>query len=238
MLAPWKKICDKPRQHIKKQRHYFVNRCLYSQSYVFVVINEWVWELNHKEGWAPKNWCFQIVEKTLESSLDCKEIQPVHPKGNQSWISIGRSDAESPIFWPPDAKSWLWKDPYMGKDWGQEEKGMAEDKMVGCHHWLTRQEFQQTLGDSEGQGSLACCSPWVCSVRHNIATGQQQQQNAFLFSSFYFYELCVYTLLSWIHFMIAGDFHLCFIVSPGLVTDVFQNISFLYKAHVCLSPPQ
>ena len=130
------------------------------------------------------------------------------------------------------------KDPYMGKDWEQEEKGMAEDKMVGCHHWLTRQEFQQTLGDSEGQGSLACCSPWVCSVRHNIATGQQQQQNAFLFSSFYFYELCVYTLLSWIHFMIAGDFHLCFIVSPGLVTDVFQNISFLYKAHVCLSPPQ
>ena len=117
MLAPWKKICDKPRQHIKKQRHYFANKGLYSQSYVFVVINEWVWELNHKEGWASKNWYFQIVvlEKTLESSLDCKEIQPVHTKGNQSWIFIGRSGAESPIFWPPDAKSWLWKRSWYGE---------------------------------------------------------------------------------------------------------------------------
>ena len=133
MLAPWKKICDKPRQHIKKQRHYFANKGLYSQSYVFVVINEWVWELNHKEGWAPKNWCFQIVvlEKTLESSLDCKEIQPVHPKGNQSWIFIGRSDAESPIFWPPDAKSWLWKRPLYGeKIEGRRRRGWQRIKWL------------------------------------------------------------------------------------------------------------
>ena len=107
----------------------------------------WMWELDYKESWAPKNWCFWtvVLEKTLESPLDCKEIQPVHPKGNQSWIFIGRTDAEAeaPILWPPDAKSWLiWKDPDAGKDWRQEEKGMTEDKMVGWHYWLDGHEFE------------------------------------------------------------------------------------------------
>ena len=114
---------------------------------------------------VPKNWCFWTVvfEKTLESPLDCKEIQPVHPKGNQSWVFLGRTDAkaETPILCPPDAKNWLvWKDPDAGKDWRQEEKRMTEDEMVGWHHWLNGHEFGQILGESGGQGSLACCTMW------------------------------------------------------------------------------
>ena len=125
----------------------------------------WMWELDCEESWAPKNWCFWtvVLEKTLESPLNCKEIQPVHPKGNQSWMFIRRTDAEAetPILWPPDAKWWLiWKDPDAGKDGGQEEKGMTEDETVVCHHWLNEHECEQTPGDSEGQGSLLCCSPW------------------------------------------------------------------------------
>ena len=121
----------------------------------------WMWELNHKEGWPLKNWCFWTVmpEKTLESPLDSKEIKPV----NQSWIFIGRADAEAPILCPPDIKSWLIrKDPDAGKDWRQEEKGMTEDEMGGWHHLLDGHEFEQNLGDGEGWGSLACCSPWGC----------------------------------------------------------------------------
>ena len=109
-------------------------------------------------------WCFWIVlEKTLESPLDCKEIHPVHPKGNQSWIFIGRTDAEAetPILWPTDVKNWLFgKDPDVGKDWGQEEEGTTEDKMVGWHHWLGGHEFVWTLGVGDGQGGLACCDSW------------------------------------------------------------------------------
>ena len=120
-----------------------------------------MWELNHKEGWVPKNWFFQIVvlKKTLESPLDCKEIKPVHPKGDQHWIFIGRTDAkaEAPMLWPPDVKSWLnEKDPDAGKDWGWEEKGTTEDKVVGWHHQLNGHESEQTQRDREGQGSLAC----------------------------------------------------------------------------------
>ena len=122
-----------------------------------------MWELDHKEEWAPKNWCFQtvVLERTLESPLDCKEIKLVHPKGDQSWVFIGRTDAEAPIFWPPDAKNWLIrKGPDDGKDWGQEEKGTTKDEMVGWHHQLNGHEFEQALEDGEGQGSLACCRPW------------------------------------------------------------------------------
>ena len=126
-----------------------------------------MWELDYKESWAPKNWCFctVVLEKTLESPLDCKEIHPANPKGNQSWLFIGRTDVEAgaPILWLPDAKSWLIrKDPDAGKDWWQEEKGMTEVEMVGWHHWLNGRESEKTPGDSEGQGSLACCSPWDC----------------------------------------------------------------------------
>ena len=135
---------DQPRQHIEKQRHYFVNKGLSSQGYGFSSGRVWMWELDYKESWAPKNWCFWtvVMEKTLESPLDCKEIQPVHPKGDQSWVFIGGTDveAETPIVWPPDAKSWLiGKDAR--KDWGQEEKGRTEDEMVGWHHRLNGHEF-------------------------------------------------------------------------------------------------
>ena len=164
-LAPWKKSYDEPRQHIKKQRHHFANKGLYSQSYVFSSSHVQMWELDHKEGWAPKNWCFWIVmlKKTPESRLDSKEIKPVNPKGNQPWIFIVRTDAEAKalILWPPDVKSWLIrKDPDAGKNWEQEEKGVTEDEFVGWHPQLNGHEFEQALGDSEGQGSLACCSPW------------------------------------------------------------------------------
>ena len=123
-----------------------------------------MWEVDYKEGWAPKNWCFQIVVlKTPENSLDCKDFKPVNLKGNQPWISTRRTDAEAPIFWPPHGKNWLiGKDPDAGKDWAQEEKGMREDRMVGFHHILSGHEFEPTLGDNEGQGSPVCCSPWNC----------------------------------------------------------------------------
>ena len=124
----------------------------------------WMWQLNCKESWALKNWCFWtvVLEKTLERPLDSKEIKPANPKGNQPWIFIGRTDAEAPIFWPPDAKSPLFgKDPDAGKDWGQEGKGVIEDEMIGWHHRLNGHEFEQALGDGEGQGRLVCCSPWV-----------------------------------------------------------------------------
>ena len=129
-----------PTQHIKKETQYFANKGPSSQGYGFSSGHVWMWELDCEESWVLKNWCFWTVllEKTLESPLDCKDIQPVHPKGNQSWVFFGRTDveAETPILWPPHAKSWLiWKDPDAGKDWEQEEKGMTEDEMVGWHHW-------------------------------------------------------------------------------------------------------
>ena len=137
--------------NILKSRHYFANKGPSSQSYSFSRRIDAFWTV--------------VLEKTLESPLDCNEIKPVNPKENQSWIFIGRTDAEAetPILWPPDAKNWLIrKDPDAGKDWRQEEKGTTEDKMVGWHHWLNEHEFKQGLEDGEGQWSLACCSPWGC----------------------------------------------------------------------------
>ena len=165
MLVPWKKSCDQHRQLIKKQRHYFVNKGPSSQSYGFSSSPEWMWEFDYKESWALKNWCFWtvVLEKTLESSLDWKETQPVHPKLDQSWVFIGRTDveAETPILWLPDWKSWLiWKDPDAGKDSGQEEKGMTEGEMVGWHFQLNGHGFGWTPGVGNGQGGLACCSSW------------------------------------------------------------------------------
>ena len=166
-IVPWKKSYEKTRQHIKKQRHYFSNKGPYSQSYDFSSSHVWIWELDHKEGWALKNWCFQtvVLEKTLESPLESKEMKPVHPKGTQPWTSTGRTDAaaEAPILWPPNVNSQLIeKDPDAAKDWGQEEKRTTEDEMVGWHHRVSGHEFEQTPGVGKGQGSLGCCSQWGC----------------------------------------------------------------------------
>ena len=142
-----KKSYHQPRQHIKKQRHYFVNKGLSSQGYGFSNSHVWMWELDLLESWGPKNWCFwnAVLEQTLESALKCKEIQPVHPKGNQSWLFTGRTDVEgeTPILWPSDGKRWfIWKDPDAGNDWRQEEKGTTQDEMVEWHHWLNGHYFE------------------------------------------------------------------------------------------------
>ena len=155
----WTLLC------IKKQSITLLTKVWTIKATVFPVVKYGLWQLDHREGWAPKNWCFQtvVLENTFESSSDSKEIKPVNPKGNQPWIFIGRTDAEAkaPILWPPDVKSWLTgKDPDSGKDWRQEEKGITEDEMVGWHQLRDRHEFKQTLGDGEGQGSLVCYSPW------------------------------------------------------------------------------
>ena len=147
ILVPWEETCNKSTQSIKRQRNHFANKGPYSQSHVFSSSHVRMSELDHKEGWSPKNWCLWIVvlKKTLESPLDCKEIQPVHPKGDQPWVLIGSTDveAETPILWPPHAKSWLIrKVPDAGRDWGQEEKGTTEDKIAGWHHRLDGHEFE------------------------------------------------------------------------------------------------
>ena len=142
-------------------------KSLYNQSYGFSSSHVWTWELDHKESWAPESWCFWtvVLEKTLESHLDSKENKAFNPKGNQSWIFTGRTDAEAeaPILLSPDVKSWLIrKAPDAGKDWRREEKGTTEDEMVGWHHWLDGHEFEQALRVGDGQGSLECFSPWGC----------------------------------------------------------------------------
>ena len=186
MLVPWKKSYDKPRQCIKKQRHHFADKSSYSHSYDISSSHSWIWELDHKEGWVLKNWCFQtvVLEKTLESPLDCKEIKSVHPKGNQLWIFIGRTDAEAPILWPPDVKNWLiGKDPDAGKDWGRE-KGTTEDEMVGWHHRLW---VWVNSGVGDGQGGLAFCSPW--GHRESDTTEQLKRSDFLPLSRLSFYFL-------------------------------------------------
>ena len=143
----FEKSYNQPRQHIKKQGHYFANKGPSSQGYGFSNSHVWMWELDYKESWAQKNWCFWtvVLEKTLESLLDFKEIQPVHPKGDQSWMFIGRTDVETetPMLWPPDVKNWLiGKDPDAGKDWRWEEKGTTQDEMVAWHHQVNGDEFE------------------------------------------------------------------------------------------------
>ena len=155
-------IWQQQQQHTAclKAETLFVKKGLSSQGYGFSSGYVWMWELDYEESWMLKNWCFWTV--VLEKSpLDCKEIQPVHPKGDQSWVFIGRTDAEAetPILWPLHAKSWLiGKDPDAGRDWGQEEKGTTEDEMAGWHHRLNGHGFEWTLGVGGGQGGLACCS--------------------------------------------------------------------------------
>ena len=158
------------RWKLKSNFVYLYDKCPSSQSYGFSSSHIQMWELDHKEGWAPKNWCFQtvVLDKTLESPLDCKKIKSDNPKGNHPWIFMGRTgaEAEALILWPPDAKTQLiGKVLGVWKDWGQEVKGTTEDEMVGWPHWLNGHEFGQAPGDGEGQGSLACCSPFSLTVQ-------------------------------------------------------------------------
>ena len=151
----------------KKQRHYFADKDPSSRRYGLSNSHACMWELDPKEDWVLKNWYFWtvVLEKTLESTLDCKEIQPVNPKWNQPWIFIGRTDAgaETPVLWPPAANNWvIGKYPDAGKGWGQEEKWTTVDEMVGWHHLLDGHEFEQALGVGDEQGSLVCWSPWGC----------------------------------------------------------------------------
>ena len=173
ILLSWENSYDEPRQCIK-QTHQFADKGLCCQSYSLSNSHVRMWELDYKEGWVLKNWCFWtvVLEKILEIPLGSKESKPVDCKGDQPWVFIGKTDAkaETPILWPPDEKSWLiGNDPEAGQDWRWEEKGETENEMVGWHHRLNAHEFEQALGDSEGQGSLvfsawcgglACCSPW------------------------------------------------------------------------------
>ena len=150
---------------LKIKRHYFANKGTSSQGYGFSCGHVWMWELDCEEGWMLKNWRFWtvVLEKTLESPLDCKMIQPVHSKGDQPWVFFGRTDAkaETPVLWPPHGKSWLiGKDSDAGSDWGQEEKGTTEDEMAWWHHRLDGHEFEWTPGVGDGQGGLVCCSSW------------------------------------------------------------------------------
>ena len=143
----------------------FANKGPSSQGYGFSSGHVWMWELDCEEGWAPKTWCFWtvVLEKTLESPVDCKEIQPVHSEGDQPWVFFGRNNAkaETPVLWPPHAMSWLiGKDSDAGRDWGQEENGTTEDEMAGWYHRLDGHEFEWTPGVGNGQGGLACCSSW------------------------------------------------------------------------------
>ena len=165
MLTPWKESYDQSRQNVKNQRHCFANKDPSSQSYGLSSCHVWMWELDYKESWRLKNWCFWtvVLEKTLENPLDCEEIQPVHPEGDQPWHFFGRNDAEAetPVLWPPHVKSWLiGKDCDAGRDWGQEEKGTREDEMASWYHWLHGCESEWTPGVVDGQGGLACYSPW------------------------------------------------------------------------------
>ena len=158
-------ICRHLCKHIKKQKHYFANKGPSSQSYGFSSSRVWMWELDHKESWAPQNWCFWtvVLEKTFESPLACKEIKPVNPKGNQSWIFIAKThdEAETPILWTPDMKNWLLaKDSDAWKDWRQVGKGMPGHEIVGWHRWLNVQEIEQAPGVDGGQRGLDCCSSW------------------------------------------------------------------------------
>ena len=170
-LQPWYKKTLLGRElmtnvdSILKSRDITLSKKVGLVGYGFSSGHVWMWELNCEESWVLKNWCFWtvVLEKTLESPLDCKEIQPVHPKGDQSWMFIGRTDAEAetPIHWPPDVKSWLvWKDPDAGRDWGQEGKGTTEDEMAGWHHRLDGHEFEWIPGVGDAQGGLVCCDSW------------------------------------------------------------------------------
>ena len=186
MIGSWQESYDKRRQYVEKQRCYSANKGLYSQVYGLPSGQGWLWELDCQEGRVPRNWCLitMVLEKTPKRPLDSKEIKPVNLKGEQPWILTGRTDAkaEAPVFWSPDMNLWLTrKVPDVGKDWGQKEKKTTEDEMAVWHHQCGGHELRQTLRDGEGQGGLACCSPWGC--KELDMTGRLSNNNQILLNS-------------------------------------------------------
>ena len=192
MLAPWKESYDQPRQHIKRQRHDFDHKVRLVKAMFFSSSHVWMWELDYKESWTLNYWCLLtvVLEKTPERPLDCKEIQPVHPKGDQSWVFIGRTDveAETPILWPPDddqielthlKRCWCWE------RLKQEEKQMTEDEIAGWHHWLDGHESEWTPGVGDGQECLACCDSW--GRKESDMTEQLNWTELLCFKNFWFH---------------------------------------------------
>ena len=198
-----------PRQHIKKQRHYFVNKGLSSQSYGFSSSHVWMWELDYKESWALKNWCFWtvVLDKTLESPLYCKEIKPVNPKGNQlniHWKNWCWSwNCNTLATWGEELT--FWKDPDARKDWRQEEKGTIENEIIGWHHWLHGHEFEKAPGVRDRQGGLACCSPWG---HKESDTTEQLNWRQFIFLRVYFWGVMLkYYMYDLMYFQILVPIH-------------------------------
>ena len=188
----------------------------YSQGYGLPSGHVWLWELEHKEGRMSKNWCLctAVLEKTPESPLDSKKIKPVNLKGNQPWILIGRTDAEAPVFWLSDANSWLYGEvPDARKNWGQKEKRVSGDEIAGLHHWCNGHELGQTLGDAEGQGGLACCSPW--DHKESSRTGQLNNNNNMILIS-----KVIYSILQNL------CFHMAFCVS------IYQKSKAIYRVYI------
>ena len=186
MIASWQESDDKLRYRVEKQRYYSADKGWYSQGYGLSSGKVQLWELDHKEDRMPNNWCLQVVvlEKTPESPLKSKKIKLVNLKENQSWILVGRTDAEAetPVFCSSDVnRRLIGKVPNAGKDWGQKEKRASEDKMAGWHHQCKEHELGQTVGDGERQGGLACCSPCGSRVRHDWVTEQQQPYETWIF---------------------------------------------------------
>ena len=191
-----------------------------------------MWELDCEEGWVLKNWCFWtiVLEKTLESPLDCKEIQPVDSKGNQSWVFFGRNDAkaETPIIWPPHAKCWLiGKDSHAGRDWGQEEKGMTEDKMAGWHHRLNGCESEWTPGVGDGQGSLACCNSWG---RRESDTTERVNWTEVNWYNLTLWDLIqLFPLYPFCHNVSSIGHHLCFLRESQQLSSYLLGLLSIYS---------
>ena len=224
-------------KRLSQSRNHFAHKGLSSQSYGFFSSHVWTWELNHKEGWLLKNWRFGtvVLRKTGESPLDCKEIKPIHPKGNQPLKFIRRTDAEAeaPILRQSDVKCWLiGKDPDAGKDWRQEEKGTIENEMAGWHHWLNGYVLEQALGDGGGQGSLASCSPWGFKEPD---TTEQLNSNNKIYSRYFSWIFVCYYLFYAGSFIFVNHIHVyqyicsyCFCLFKVLYFYIMKEFNLIY----------